>query len=99
MTREQFDHIVRVLKKKNIPVTKENIKEYLLSTKRQEQRFYKRIISDKAEKANRFRAGCAEYIMAIKWRKRFAGFEFLWYKKGYKGLIGRFDIVRVKGGQ
>lgn len=96
MSREQFDHICRVLDKKGLDKTPENIVKYMTEKSNQKSKFYKPIFEEEAEKANQLRQNWSDYLMTIKYRFKFLFWHIVWHKKGHKGLIGRLDIVRIK---
>lgn len=96
MSREQFEHICSVLKKKKIPVTAENITKYMLETGNQRSKFYKKVFSEEEEKANQEREKWSYYLSTIKFRIRLFGYHLIFHKKGFKGRFGRFDIIKVR---
>lgn len=96
MSREQFDHICEVLKKKKIPLTQENIVKYMLKHSKQKSKFFKPIYKEIEEKANQEREKWAYYLSTIKFRIKLFGYHFIFHKKGFKGRLGRFDIIEAK---
>lgn len=96
ISRDQFDHVCKVLQKKKIPITKESVVEYIESTGNQKSKFLNRIKKHEADKANTLRLQWAQYLQTIKCRVKipFVNYHIIWYKKGSKGKFGRLDIVK-----
>ena len=92
MARDQFDHIVAVLKKKGLQPTTENIAAYMLSKSKQRSKFIKRIAIVEEEKVAKALEKLHIYVKTIRFKIRLFNYYLVVYKKGSEKT---FEFVKV----